>query len=101
MDVIVAGMGCKRCRDLKQLTEEILKQLGADHVAVRNLASLEAICTCGIMILPALVVDGKLLVSGQVPSRKRLTQLLQDCLQADADRSSAGGGQAASAEPKA
>jgi hypothetical protein len=100
VDVMVAGVGCKRCRQLKQMTEEALKELGADHVIVKSLDSLEAICQCGIMLLPALVVDGKLLVSGQVPSKRRLLQLLQECLRLAAEKPSAGSGQAASAEPK-
>jgi hypothetical protein len=100
VEVIVAGVGCKRCHQLKQMTEEALKELGADHVTLKNLDSLEDICQCGIMLLPALVVDGKLLVSGQVPSKKRLLQLLQEGLRLAAERPSSGSGQALSAEPK-
>lgn len=86
MEAIVAGIGCKRCRQLKQMTEEALKELGADHVTLKTLDSLEAVCQCGIMVLPALVVDGRLLVSGQMPSKGRLLQLLQECLRLAADR---------------
>ena len=100
VDVIVAGVGCKRCHQLKQMTEEALKELGADHVTLKNLDSLEAICQCGIMLLPALVVDGKLLVSGRVPTKKHLLQLLQECLRRAAETPAAGSGQAVAAAPK-
>jgi hypothetical protein len=101
VEVIVAGMGCKRCRELKRLTEEALRELGAEHVAVRNLDSLEAICQWGIMLLPALMVDGKLLVSGQLPSKKRLLQMFQERLRREADNTLAADAETVAARPTA
>ena len=65
MEVVLMGMGCKRCRQLKQMTEAALHELGAAKVTLRNIDGLEAISEFGLVVLPALVVDGTLLVSGQ------------------------------------
>jgi hypothetical protein len=81
MEAVVMGVGCKRCRQLKQMTEDVLRELGAADVSVRAIDSLEAISQYGPMVLPALVVDGTLLVSGQVPTRAHLERLLRDRLQ--------------------
>jgi hypothetical protein len=76
MEAVVMGTGCKRCSQLKQLTEEVLRELGATQVTLKALDSLDAIAQYGPMVMPALVFDGVLLVSGQVPTKTHLTRLI-------------------------
>jgi len=81
MEAIVIGIGCRRCRKLKRMTEEALSELDAEHVALRTVDNLDGICEWGPVLLPALVLGGTLLVSGQVPSKRYLRRLIQERLQ--------------------
>ena len=75
MDVTILGHGCKNCEALEARTVEALAGMGltaqVDHV--KDDAQIAAY---GVMRTPALVVDGRVLVSGQVPTAARLAELL-------------------------
>lgn len=75
MDVTVLGHGCKNCEALEARTVEALVGLGMTaHVAhIRDDAQIAA---AGVMRTPALVVDGRVLVEGQVPTVARLAAML-------------------------
>lgn len=59
--VQVMGTGCKKCH---QLFENAQKALGPD--SVEYVTDMAAIAEAGVMKLPALLVDGKVVSSGTV-----------------------------------
>ena len=75
MTVKVLGEGCERCSQLYENTKEALAQLGID-AEVEKVEDLLEIVKLGVMSAPSLMVDGKLLVSGQVASVKTIKKLL-------------------------
>lgn len=62
----VLGTGCAKCKKLARNVEKALKELG-ENAAVEKVESLELIMEYGVMMTPALVVDGKVKVAGRVP----------------------------------
>ena len=75
MDIKVLGPGCTNCVTLENRTREALASLGKD-ATVEKVTDTAQIMGYGIMSTPGLVVDGKVVVSGRVPSTKQLAGML-------------------------
>jgi small redox-active disulfide protein 2 len=75
MDIKVLGPGCNNCVTLENRTREALTELGKD-ATIEKITDTAQIMGYGIMSTPGLVVDGKVVVSGRVPSVKQLTGML-------------------------
>lgn len=76
MNIKVLGEGCDKCSQLYENTLEAVAQLGLD-AQVEKVESLIDIVKLGVMTAPSLMVDGRLVVSGQVASTKAIMKLLQ------------------------
>jgi small redox-active disulfide protein 2 len=79
MKLEVLGSGCPRCHTLEKNAKEAVKQLGieAEVEHITNLQhSIQRMQEVRAMSTPALVVDGKLVVQGKVPSVPELVQTL-------------------------
>ncbi|TIC84170.1 thioredoxin family protein [Nocardioides sp. GY 10127] len=75
MDVKILGPGCRNCRALEKATRAALDGLGL-AADVEEVTDYAAIAGYGVMSTPGLVVDGRVLVSGRVPTTRELTELL-------------------------
>lgn len=76
MKIQVLGEGCERCSQLYENTKEAVAELGLD-AEVEKVENLLEIVKLGVMAAPSLMVDGKLVVSGQVATTKAIVKLLQ------------------------
>ncbi|MBN2078088.1 MAG: TM0996/MTH895 family glutaredoxin-like protein [Spirochaetes bacterium] len=67
MKLEILGSGCAKCARLEELARQAASELGieADIVKVKD---IDQIMSYGVMITPALVVDGEVKVAGKVPS---------------------------------
>ncbi len=72
----VLGPGCNRCQLLYERTGQAARELGLDCEVVK-LTDPNLMLGYGIMATPALVVDGRIRVSGRVPSVEQLKALLR------------------------
>lgn len=79
MDVKVIGAGCPDCDKLKASTEAALKELGI-KAEIQRISSLKDIVLLGVMDAPSLLVDGKLLISGQAASKDEVVAQLKKLL---------------------
>jgi small redox-active disulfide protein 2 len=61
----VLGMGCENCRRLMRNVEAAAGQLGI-VAEIKKVEDIAAIMERGVMLLPGLIVDGELMVSGRV-----------------------------------
>ena len=75
MKIQILGTGCARCNALTMATEKAAQTLGVDY-ELEKVTDLNRIMSFGVMMTPALVVDGKVKVSGKVPSVDDLKKLL-------------------------
>ena len=64
MKIEILGVGCAKCKQLNVSVETALKELGlsAEVVKVTEIAKIAAY---GVMMTPALVIDGKVKSSGR------------------------------------
>jgi small redox-active disulfide protein 2 len=76
VDIKVLGPGCNNCVTLEARTREALAELGQE-ATIEKVTDTARIVGYGVMATPGLVVDGKVVVSGRVPSVEHLTGLLE------------------------
>jgi small redox-active disulfide protein 2 len=77
MKIQVAGPGCARCNSLEQNVIEAVTELGIE-ASISKLKDFKEYAQYGILITPALVIDGKVVVTGKVPSTDDLKKLLSE-----------------------
>ncbi len=73
MEVKVVGSGCANCRNTAALIEQVAQAEGVP-VSLEKVEDLRQIMAYGVMSKPAVVVDGKVVHAGGVPSRERVQQ---------------------------
>lgn len=71
----ILGTGCAKCVKLTEAAEAAAKQLALDYEVVKVTDPNEFV-RLGVMLTPALVVDGKVVASGKVPTADQLKTLL-------------------------
>jgi small redox-active disulfide protein 2 len=71
----ILGTGCPKCRKLAETTEEAAKNLGLEF-RMEKVTDIQAIMGFGVMMTPALAVDGVVKVSGKVPSADEMKKIL-------------------------
>ena len=78
MQLLVIGPGCTKCKTLAQFTEQAVKELGIS-AEISKVTDLQQIMALGVMMTPALAIDGNVKVVGKVPSVGELKTLLNEC----------------------
>ncbi len=73
--VQILGPGCAKCEKLRHNAEEAVKQ-AAVEATVEKVQDINAITSFGVMMTPALAIDGEVKVVGKVPSTEEIVQLL-------------------------
>ena len=75
MEIKVLGTGCAKCKKLEERTRNAVSELGVE-ASIEKVEDIYKIMQFGVMNTPALVVDGKGVVSGRLPADKELKELL-------------------------
>jgi small redox-active disulfide protein 2 len=73
MKLEILGTGCPKCKKLAELTAAAVRETGI-VAEVRKVEKIDDILTYGVMVTPALAVDGKVVVAGRVPSKDEIKQ---------------------------
>jgi small redox-active disulfide protein 2 len=71
----ILGMGCQKCNRLQELSEQAANELGIEYT-VEKVKDMNRIMDLGVMITPALVVDGEVKVAGKVPSLEEIKKMI-------------------------
>jgi small redox-active disulfide protein 2 len=75
MEIKILGPGCYTCQALASRVELAVEQLGIEAI-VHHVHDYQEYTTYGILFTPGLVIDGKLVSAGRVPTVKQLVTLL-------------------------
>ena len=71
----ILGTGCPKCKKLAENTEAAAKALGLEY-AMEKVTDINQIMAFGVMMTPALAVDGQVKVVGKVPSVEDIKKLI-------------------------
>lgn len=72
----ILGTGCSKCQKLTENAKAAAEQLGLDY-QIEKITDLSEITRFGVMITPALAVDGKVISTGRVLDVSAIRTLLQ------------------------
>lgn len=75
-EIKVLGTGCANCKTTLKLIEEVAASKGVT-VQLEKVEDLPAIMAYGVLSTPGVVVDGKVVHSGGVPSREKIASWLE------------------------
>lgn len=75
MKIQVLGTGCPKCEKLAQNAETAARQLGVEF-ELEKVTDINDIVSFGVMLTPALAVDGEVRVAGEVPDAEEIKELL-------------------------
>lgn len=76
MKIEVLGTGCAKCSKLYEAAKEGVSLAGVEAEIVK-VEDLARIMKYGVMVTPALVVDGQVKVAGRVPAADELAKLFR------------------------
>jgi len=74
--VQILGPGCPKCEKLKANAEQAAKLAGTE-VMVEKISDINQIAAFGVMMVPALVIDGEVKAVGKVLSPEEIKAMLQ------------------------
>lgn len=75
MKIQILGTGCPKCNKLAETAKAAAEQAGIDFT-IEKVTDINAIMAFGVMMTPALAVDGQVRVIGKVPPIEDLKKLL-------------------------
>ncbi|WP_374680761.1 thioredoxin family protein [Accumulibacter sp.] len=74
-EIEVLGTGCAKCKNTIALIEQVAEAAGV-AVNIKKIEELRDITNYGVMSTPAVVLDGKVVHTGGIPSRDKIEQWL-------------------------
>ncbi len=75
MLIQILGTGCPKCRKLEENARQSAQELNLDF-RIEKVKDLQQIMAFGVMVTPALVVDGVVKVAGKIPGVQDIKKML-------------------------
>jgi small redox-active disulfide protein 2 len=75
MDIKVLGTGCSNCKATISLIDQVAKAKGVP-VTLEKVEEIQDIMAYGVMSTPGVVIDGKVVHAGGIPSREKVEHWL-------------------------
>lgn len=75
MEIVILGTGCPKCKTLEKITREVVGEMGINAEITKE-EDIVKIINYGIMSTPGLVIDGKVVLSGRLPSSREVKELI-------------------------
>lgn len=75
LKIEVLGTGCPKCRKTEDLIVQTIKKIGVDAEVV-HVTDLNEIIDRGVMMTPAVIIDGVKVLEGKVPTESQIRQWL-------------------------
>ena len=77
MKIEILGTGCPKCKKLNELTQEVIQEIGIS-AEITKVTKINEIIDYGVMITPALVIDGNVKIAGKIPSKQEITEWIKE-----------------------
>jgi len=75
MKIEILGVGCPKCKQLTANAEEAVKELNI-QAEISKVTDIDKITEYGVMMTPALAVDGTVVSAGKVLSKDEIKKLI-------------------------
>lgn len=77
MKIQILGKGCINCKKLEENVRIALKQIGLNE-EIEKVTDVDKIVEMGVLMTPALVIDGKIESTGKVLSQKQIIEIINN-----------------------
>lgn len=77
MKIQILGTGCPKCKKLEENARQAALELGIEHT-IEKVTDINDIMAFGVMMTPALVLDGEVKLVGRVSDVKHLKSILAE-----------------------
>ncbi len=74
-NIQILGIGCAKCKQLTENAEKAAQELGIEY-RIEKVTDIAQIMSYGVMMTPALAVDGKVKLVGKVGTPEEIRALL-------------------------
>jgi small redox-active disulfide protein 2 len=75
MKIEILGTGCAKCKNAEKIVRKVVVELGVDADIVK-VEDLQEIVNRGVMMTPAVAIDGDIKIVGHVPSREEIKKFI-------------------------
>lgn len=76
MDIKILGSGCCRCKKTYDTVKQVVEEDKID-ATIEYVTDIAKIMEYDIMSMPAIIIDGKVVLNGQVPTAAQVRQILK------------------------
>ncbi|OIO03051.1 thioredoxin family protein [Candidatus Desantisbacteria bacterium CG_4_10_14_0_8_um_filter_48_22] len=77
MKIEILGTGCPKCKKVTENAEAAVKELGID-VEIVKVQEINEIMKRGVMLTPAIAIEGEVKASGKIPSVDEIKKWLEE-----------------------
>jgi len=77
MKIEILGTGCPKCKKLNELVEEAASELGV-LVEIIKVTDINKIIDYGVMVTPALVIDGNVKMAGKILEKEKIKKWIKE-----------------------
>ena len=71
----ILGTGCPKCNMLASVAKDAAEEMGIEY-ELEKVTEINDIMSFGVMVTPALVIDGEVKVTGKVPKTDKIKEML-------------------------
>jgi len=71
----ILGTGCPKCNMLASVAKDAAEEMGIEY-ELEKVTEINDIMSFGVMVTPALVIDGEVKVTGKVPKADKIKEML-------------------------
>jgi small redox-active disulfide protein 2 len=77
LDIKILGTGCTNCINLENLVKDVVNENNIES-KIEKVTDRDKFMDYGVMVTPGLVVNGKVLSSGKIPTKSTLENWLKN-----------------------
>lgn len=77
MKIEILGMGCPKCQKTAENARQAVEESGIQAEVIK-VEDLNKITEYGVMMTPALVIDGEVKTSGRIPSKQEISEWIKE-----------------------
>ena len=77
IEIKVLGPGCAKCKQLDRVVRSVVEENSID-AEITKIEDIVEIMNYGVMMTPALLINGKLVLKGYVPSKEEVLTKIKE-----------------------
>ena len=77
IEIKVLGTGCPKCKTLYANAETAMKEMNIE-AEITKIIQIDEIMNYGVMITPALVINGKVKIAGRIPTVNEIKKWIEE-----------------------